>query len=57
MSKLFYLPSEKGSTLKGNILGANSFLLELTPFQKRSKTIMRVVSLESIIILLKLGNF
>ena len=37
MLKLFCLPSEKGSTLKGkNLLhqGANSFLLELNPFQK-----------------------
>ena len=37
LSKLFCLPSEKGSTLKGkNLLplGANSFLLEYTPFQK-----------------------
>ena len=37
LSKQFYLPSEKGSTLKGkNLLplGANSFLLEQTPFQK-----------------------
>ena len=33
----FCFPSEKGSTLKGkNLLplGANSFLLELNPFQK-----------------------
>ena len=37
LSKLFYLPSEKVSTLKGkNLLplGANSFLLEKTPFHK-----------------------
>ena len=37
LSKLFCLPSEKGSTLTGkNLLpmGANSFLLEWTPFQK-----------------------
>ena len=35
--KLFYLPSGKGSNLKGKnllSLGANSFLLEYTPFQK-----------------------
>ena len=35
--KIVCLPSEKGSILKGkNLLpqGANSFLLELTPFQK-----------------------
>ena len=37
LSKLFLSPSGKGSTLKGkNFLpvGANSFLLESTPFQK-----------------------
>ena len=33
--KLFYLLSEKGSTLKGtNLKGATSFLLEQTTFQK-----------------------
>ena len=39
----FWLPSEKGCTLKGkNLLprGENSFLLEYTPFQKRGKTIL-----------------
>ena len=37
LSKLFWLLSEKGFTLKGkNLLplGANSFLLKYTPFQK-----------------------
>ena len=37
MSKVFSSPSEKGSILQGkNLLplGANSFLVELTPFQK-----------------------
>ena len=36
-SKLFWIPSEKRSTLKENNLlpsGANSFLSEQTPFQK-----------------------
>ena len=34
--KTVLFPSEKGSPLKGNslLLGANSFLLEETPFQK-----------------------
>ena len=38
LSKLFYLPSEKESTLKEKNLFSlvtNSFLLELIPFQKR----------------------
>ena len=38
LSKLFLSPSGKGSTLKGKNfflpVGANSFLLESTPFQK-----------------------
>ena len=37
LSKLFCLPSEKGSAVKAKnllSLGANSFLLEQTPFQK-----------------------
>ena len=38
--KCFYHPSENGSTIKGKnllLLGANSFLLELTLFQKKGK--------------------
>ena len=54
LSKVFCLPSEKGSTLKGkNLLpvGANSFLLELIPFQKgfnlleHKEEVTKVVSL------------
>ena len=54
LSKFFWLPSEKGSTLKGKSLlpmGANSFLLEQIHLQKglveqKSKQkIMKVVSL------------
>ena len=40
-----------GSTLKEqNLLsrGANSFVLELTPFQKEDKTIMTIVSPERV---------
>ena len=53
---LFYCiqtPSEKGSTLNGkNFLpkGANSFLLELTPFQKGENYFDRVASPERVII-------
>ena len=49
-------PSAKQSILKGkNLLplGANSFLLELTPLQKRHTHFDRLVSLESIFIPLK----
>ena len=44
MSKLFNPPSENGTTLKANNLllmsmGANSFLLQCTLFQKRGITL------------------
>ena len=54
LSNMVCLPPEKGSTLKGkNVppLGANSFLLEQTPFQKEfdvhesNQEVINVVSL------------
>ena len=43
---VFYRPNpfEKGLTLKGKNLGANSFLFKWTPFQKGGKTILKIVS-------------
>ena len=52
------IPSEKGSTLKGKKLlpmGAASFLLEQTLFQKGGKITDRVVCLESVSISLNIS--
>ena len=54
LSKLFWLRSKKGSTLEGKnllLVGANSFLLECTPFsegtgvQESKQEVAKVVSL------------
>ena len=59
LSALFCLPPEKGSSLKGkNLLpmGANSFLLKLTPFQKGCNVLESKQEVTEVVSLVKIAE-